>query len=134
MLFGAISEKFTSELVVCSAGVGSQEHVENVAKCGIVERMNNENGQRNWLFMQDGAPAHSAASSMRQPEQVLVFLGGWPAPSCDLNPIEMVWSLIKRRLQAGDHRDLPLHERIVRLWSKIPQETITRLVPSRKRG
>lgn len=130
MFFGAISEKFKSKLIACSGGVGAEEYVENVLKCGIIEEMNREYGERQWLFMQDGAPAHTAASSMRRLERHFVFLGGWPANSCDLNPIEMIWAIIKNRLTSGAHQGLPLAERIIRLWDEVPQSTVAELVRS----
>ena len=121
MFFGAISERFKSDLVLCSNGVGAQEYLRTLQACGIVQRMNSEYGCGRWLYMQDGAPAHTASSTIKALDGMLVLLGGWPASSCDLNPIEMMWALIKKRLNAGAHQDLPLADRVIRLWGEIPQ-------------
>ena len=134
MFFGAISEDFKSKLVVCSGGVGADEYVANVLECGIIDEMNRKYGEGQWLFQQDGAPAHTAARSMQELARHLVFLGGWPANSCDLNPIEMIWSIIKKKLVSGAHQDLPLAERVARLWDEVPKSTVAELVRSfRKR-
>ena len=67
--------------------------MENVLKGEIIEEMNCKYGERQWLFMQDGVLAHTAASSMRRLERHLVFLGVWPANSYGLIPIEMIWAI-----------------------------------------
>ena len=71
---------------------------------------------------------------MPELERRLIFLGGWPANSCDLNPTEMIWSIIKKRLVPGAHQDLPLAQRVSRLWNEVPKSRVAEIVRSfRKR-
>lgn len=57
----------------------------------------------------------------------------WPAQSPDLNPIENLWPIVKRRL--GQYDPAPtnmtnLWERVQDEWNRIPKEVIENLVES----
>jgi len=59
----------------------------------------------------------------------------WPAQSPDLNPIEHLWSVLKRRLADLPHpKNLDeLWELLEQEWYKIPPRTIADLVASMPR-
>ncbi len=54
----------------------------------------------NLIFQQDLAPAHSAKSnkSWLNDHSFGVGVLDWPANSPDLNPIENLWSIVKRKM------------------------------------
>ena len=56
---------------------------------------------KNLIFMQDNAPSHASKFTKSWLESQ-GFVGkaymDWPANSCDLNPIENLWSLLKREI------------------------------------
>ena len=57
----------------------------------------------------------------------------WPAQSPDLNPIENLWSIVKRRL--GTYERAPtslgeIWESVAREWQNIPREVLQNLVES----
>jgi hypothetical protein len=53
----------------------------------------------------------------------------WPPHSLDLSPIEMVWSIIKRKLNGERFRTADkLFSAFERAWDEIPQELLDNLV------
>jgi transposase len=57
----------------------------------------------------------------------------WPSNSPDLNPIENLWSIVKRNVEKRMPRNLEDLERMmVEEWNNIPDETIINLVKSMK--
>lgn len=86
-----------------------------------------------FLFMQDGAPAHTARTTKRLLREL--FPGSWiedfPSNSCDLNPIEHVWGELKRRLRGKKFATMPEFKAGVRqAWTSIPQSYIRKQVGS----
>ncbi len=83
--------------------------------------------QKKMIFMHDNAPSHAAHLT----KDFLDSYGfeksrlmTWPANSPDLNPIEHLWSLMKRRVYAGGHQ---MHSK-AELWEAIQGE-MSRLSP-----
>ena len=57
----------------------------------------------------------------------------WPANSSDLNPIEQIWSIVKRELMFRKINTIDeLQKEIVEIWNGIPSETIIGLIQSVK--
>lgn len=89
-----------------------------------------------FILMQDNARPHVA-------NVVMVFLADnfiqtldWPPLSPDLNPIEHLWDLLKRRLrlQAFQPQNLnELYQRIEGIWNNIPNDCIVNLIESMPR-
>jgi hypothetical protein len=83
-------------------------------------------------FMQDGARCHvdHHVTKYLQSKHVTT-VRDWPARSPDLNPIEVMWSVIQRRVDASapcDKEELKAFWR--REWDAIPVEQVNSLVDS----
>ena len=48
--------------------------------------------------MEDNAPAHNAFYTTREREKEKISKVEWPPNSPDFNPIEHIWTLLKRRI------------------------------------
>ena len=87
-----------------------------------------------WIFMQDNAPAHSAASTRAFLEERGISLLEWPGNSPDLNPIEHLWGWVQNRLPRVLPRNVEeLWQLVQREWRRVPTELVRRLFNSMPR-
>uniref|UniRef100_A0AAY5L9I4 Tc1-like transposase DDE domain-containing protein n=1 Tax=Esox lucius TaxID=8010 RepID=A0AAY5L9I4_ESOLU len=56
-------------------------------------------GDADFIFQQDLAPAHSAKPTSTWFKDHGIPLLNWPANSPDLNPIENLWGIVKRKMR-----------------------------------
>ena len=82
------------------------------------------------LFQHDGAPYHKAKVITKW-EQIIDILCPWPGHSPELNPIENLWSILKRRVdkQKPTNSD-KLQALIMQEWAAISQEVAQKLIDS----
>jgi transposase len=85
------------------------------------------------IFQHDNDPKHKAKSVKEWLETQDFQVLEWPAQSPDLNPIENLWSNLKRRLSQYESPPkgiLELWERIEVEWGKIEKDTCLKLIES----
>ena len=84
------------------------------------------------VSMQDGAPCHTAKAVVTWLDDCMVnYFKDWPGNSPDINPVENLWSIIKRGLRDLDTSSVPkLTTAIQQLWATIPQSHMENLADS----
>ena len=125
MFFGGIGIGWKSRLVLCRRTVDSRAYIENLQESGLVEEMNARYGPFRWLLMQDGATSHTSRETYDWLRRNVNVLPGWPPNSPDLNPIEMLWAIVKRKRHAFPGT---IAQQVLAAWDSIEQGTIDRLV------
>ncbi|CAF2657659.1 unnamed protein product [Rotaria sp. Silwood2] len=86
-----------------------------------------------WRYQQDNDPKHTSRIAQQFLEDKVPETMDWPSNSPDINPIENLWSILKRRVEKRkpsniDELDQFLHEE----WKKIDLTIINNLVYSMK--
>ena len=99
MFWGAIGKGYKSKLIVCSNCVDSKEYFSILIKSGLFQTCDMKYGKYGWCFMQDGAPSHTSKETENFLKEICRVIPGWPPNSPDLNPIEMIWSIIRKKLK-----------------------------------
>lgn len=85
----------------------------------------------NYVFQQDGAPAHTARSTQRFLEENMASYWPptvWPPYSPDLNPLDYsIWGVLQTKVQATAHDDVKaLKQSIRRQWRAMSADYIQR--------
>ncbi len=78
------------------------------------------------IFQQDLAPAHTAKSTKSWLNDHGVGVLDWPANSPDLNPIENLWGIVKRKMR----NKRPKH---AKTWASISPQQCHKLITSMPR-
>ena len=130
MVWGAVSVDFRTRLMRCSKGVNATEYIEIMRSSEMIEKLNEKFGEGQWMFVQDGAPAHTAKTVTDYlTSQKVKVMPGWPPNSPDLNPIEMLWGVMKRRVR-GVPAGANIFETLKVTWQMTEEETIDKMVTS----
>ena len=120
MVWGAISMRGKTPLKVIRGSIDRFSYVEILNECLIPTA--DELYPDGWTFQQDNAPPHTARSTKQWFNE---------ASSPDLNPIEMLWAIMKSRFESmADDKSMNTAEKLEFLWEEISQETVRSLILS----
>ncbi|CAJ0961840.1 unnamed protein product [Ranitomeya imitator] len=91
-------------------------------------------GDEDFIFQHDLAPAHSAKTTGKWFTDHGITVLNWPANSPDLNPIENLWDIVKRKLRDARPNTLDeLKATIEASWASITSQQCHRLIASMPR-
>ncbi len=88
-------------------------------------------GDADFIFQQDLAPAHTAKGTKSWFNDHGVTVLDWPANSPDLNPIENLWGIVKRKMRDTRPNNADeLKATVKETWASIPPQQCHKLITS----
>ncbi len=91
-------------------------------------------GEADFIFQQDLAPAHTAKGTKSWFNDHGVTVLDWPANSPDLNPIENLWGIVKRKMRDTRPNNADeLKATVKETWASIPPQQCHKLITSMPR-
>ncbi len=91
-------------------------------------------GDADFIFQQDLAPAHTTKGTKSWFNDHGVGVLDWPANSPDLNPIENLWGIVKRKMRDTRPNNADeLKATVKETWASIPPQQCHKLITSMPR-
>ena len=125
----------TGRLNVCEGSMNAVSYLQ-VMQTRMMPQLREWFPDNDGVFMQDSAPCHTARIVKRYLEEQHVTVLDWPGNSPDLNPIENLWAIIKRRLATQTiTTKQQLIAKVIDVWLRDPSinDILHKLVDSMPR-
>ncbi len=133
MVWGAMSSAGVGPLCFLRSKVNTAIYQE-VLEHFMLPAADQLYGDADFIFQQDLAPAHSAKATSTWFKDHGIPVLNWPANSPDLNPIEYLWGIVKRKMRyARPNNAEELKATIRATWALITPEQCHRLIDSMPR-
>jgi transposase len=130
MVWGAIGLNFKSKLLILEGSVNAQKYIDAL-NGGFFTDADLALQQGQWVFVQDGAKPHTTDQVLQEITRHCRLCPFWPANSPDLNPIEMVWAIMKARMKwRGIETKEEAIQKITEIWEGISMDVINALCAS----
>ncbi len=133
MVWGAMSSAGVGPLCFLRSKVNTAVYQE-VLEHFMLPAADQLYGGADFIFQQDLAPAHSANATSTWFKDHGIPVLNWPANSPDLNPIENLWGIVKKKMRyARPNNAEELKAPIRATWALISPEQCHRLIDSMPR-
>jgi DNA-binding MarR family transcriptional regulator len=122
MIWSCISSKGVGRLYIVE-GTMRQDQYKKVLQTRLIPQLKEWFGNsKDFTFMHDRAPCHMAKSIKAFLSASRIPVLDWPGNSPDMNPIENLWAIVKKRMsriRVTNRNDLIC--RLIEVWHKDPE-------------
>lgn len=133
MFWGGIGFNYKTPLMFFTESVTSKSYIDVAIKgSNLKATADMRFGKNHWMLQQDNARPHTAISTQNELRNLGInLLTYWPPYSPDLSPIEIIWAIMKRRVDKFKPQNLEQLVSIVQfVWDNISYHTINALIDS----
>ena len=131
MVWGCMSAAGVGELYFIEVNMKSNIYCEILQQNMIpsLQKMG-----RRAVFQHDNDPKHTSKTTTALLKRLKVKVMDWPSMSPDLNPIEHLWGILKRKVEVRKVSNIcQLRDIVMEEWKSIPVATCEALVNSMPR-
>ena len=129
-IWGGISGQGTTEARVFDENMDGQLYCD-VLNNELKRSMAKLQDKHKIIYQQDLAPWHTSNLVKNKMEKLKLKVLDWPAKSPDLNPVELVWSILDKRLMATPiYNKTTLRKRLEEEWKSLDVELCKSLIDS----
>ena len=120
MIWGCMSASGVGRIQVMKGNINASRYICEILEPKLLHSARDLFGTEPFIFQQDGAPCHTAHLCKKWFDAKNVAVLDWPGNSPDLNPIENLWSRLKRAVaQRRPSKKQQLIEAILASWFHI---------------
>ena len=134
MVWAGISANGKTDLVIMEGTMTSRRYITDVLEPHVIPYAGAIGD--NFMLMHDNARPHVSAVVRDYLDSESVEVMEWPACSPDLNPIEHLWSHMKRNVyqkMGPNSHFADLRRYLLEEWDSIPQALVRKLVYSMRK-
>lgn len=129
MVWGCFSSKGVGKIAFVDGKMDADQYCRILDSC--LPESQSKLGMTDFVFQQDNDPKHTSKTCKEYLTIKKVKTMSWPSQSPDMNPIENIWSILKRKVELRTPKNMAnLKEIIVQEWNSIPQEICKKIVDS----
>jgi len=133
MIWGCFSADGTGSITRIHGTMNAIKYLD-ILKTNLFKSVDTLKLGQNWTFQQDNDPKHTAKIVKTWLTENNVNVLRWPSQSPDLNPIENLWTTLKKQVYSRHPRNIVELEMIVKEeWSKIPSTACRNLIENYKK-
>jgi transposase len=137
MVWGRISHDCTLDLDTIQGNLTGDQYIRDVLQPVVVPHFDNYPLATRPVYMDNNARPHHLREVTAYLQSEVVTSVPWPVMSPDLNPIEHIWDMLGRRIQAREphvQNIRQLEAALHREWQQLSQHDIRRLTGGMRRS